>query len=468
MIATPSCTTSDAIPGLTVRPGSPVAADLRHLRRVRLHDGDRDTERLRDPARGGEDPRSSGDRRDGHEDVLDVLDLQARLHGRPDVHEVAGRGRVDRDQGSDPNQDQRRRVELRASDRDRVDVRECLENRRLSDGHVRSRPARDRAVVCWVCRRAWQATGSRASSTSDDSRIQATASYATLPRTTVRRQRGADVPGERSGSPGVPERGSVLQAWMRSCGAWTTRSPAAHTASVAGAPSAIAPSPGRRAARQAPRVCAANAALALIRCSASVWNTAARTPSQGAKGVTGLSEPNASGTPAAASEANGFMRAARSAPRRAAYIPSGPPQAASNAGCTLATNPRSARRAMASASGVSTCSSRCPAARTAAMPARSAARRKPSRTASSPASPMTWKPAWRPAAVQATTWSRICSAVRYTCPWVSASMYGARKAAVREPTAPSALRSPARPATWTPSRARSSLASASPATSCPR
>src|SRR5665647_1003112 len=64
-------------------------------------------------------------------------------------------------------------------------------------------------------------------------------------------------------------------------------------------------------------------------------------------GVTGLSEPNASGTPASARSANGFMSAARTAPSRRAYIPARPPHAASNAGCALTVSPNSRIRASA-------------------------------------------------------------------------------------------------------------------------
>lgn len=50
------------------------------------------------------------------------------------------------------------------------------------------------------------------------------------PPTTVRRHLGRSRPGLTSGSPGVPDRGSVDQPAMRSSGTWTTRSPTAHTA----------------------------------------------------------------------------------------------------------------------------------------------------------------------------------------------------------------------------------------------
>jgi hypothetical protein len=98
---------------------------------------------------------------------------------------------------------------------------------------------------------------------------------------------------------------------MRSSGACTTNSPTSHTARVAGAPAASTPASSRRAARQPPRVCAVNAARTDRRWSGVWWNAAARTASHGPSGVTGLSEPSASTTPAAASAANGLRVAAR-------------------------------------------------------------------------------------------------------------------------------------------------------------
>ena len=74
---------------------------------------------------------------------------------------------------------------------------------------------------------------------------------------------------------------------------------------------------------------------------------AARRPgrrAQGSTGVTGESEPNASGTPAAARSASGLSAAARPAPSRVAYMPSGPPHAASNAGCMLSRTPEQDER----------------------------------------------------------------------------------------------------------------------------
>lgn len=50
------------------------------------------------------------------------------------------------------------------------------------------------------------------------------------PPTTVRNAAGRSPPGVRSGSPGVPERGSVDQLATRSSGAWTRRSPTLQTA----------------------------------------------------------------------------------------------------------------------------------------------------------------------------------------------------------------------------------------------
>ncbi len=50
------------------------------------------------------------------------------------------------------------------------------------------------------------------------------------PATTVSRHSGSGRPGVRSGSPGVPERGSVDQRDTRSSGAWTISSPVRQTA----------------------------------------------------------------------------------------------------------------------------------------------------------------------------------------------------------------------------------------------
>ena len=116
--------------------------------------------------------------------------------------------------------------------------------------------------------------------------------------------------------------------------ALTTSSSTSQTAYEPGAPGTSVPATPSRTppARHAPRVAAANAArgempLPAVRC----W-AAARTAAHGSSAVTGASEPSASDTPAAASCANGFIAAARSLPRRRAYSPSGPPQAASKPG----------------------------------------------------------------------------------------------------------------------------------------
>ena len=152
------------------------------------------------------------------------------------------------------------------------------------------------------------------------------------------------------------------------------------------------------------------------------WCAAAWTAAHGFAAVTGASEPKASATPAAAMVANGFIAAARSGPSRRLYRPSGPPQAASNIGCMLATVPVAASVAMASSSIISACSIRCaqPASRTVAFspsrPSPRAARRATELTASSP---MAWKPACTPASVQATRWSAICCSVRYLAPRLS-------------------------------------------------
>ena len=93
-----------------------------------------------------------------------------------------------------------------------------------------------------------------------------------------------------------------------------------------GDPTRSSPAPvwSRPATRQPPRVEARNAARAEIRWSAAWCCTRqrARRPT-GRRAVTGESEPNASGTPAAARSASGLSAAARPAPRRVAYMPVG-------------------------------------------------------------------------------------------------------------------------------------------------
>src|SRR6476619_1363230 len=75
------------------------------------------------------------------------------------------------------------------------------------------------------------------------------------------------------------------------------------------------------------------------------WRVAARTVAHGFRPVTGLSEPNAIGTPWDASSANGFNLVPRSRPRRCTYLPSSPPHSAQKFGCTLANTPHDPSRA---------------------------------------------------------------------------------------------------------------------------
>src|SRR5690606_30537890 len=129
---------------------------------------------------------------------------------------------------------------------------------------------------------------------------------------------------------------------------------------------------------QPPRVWAVNAARTETRCSGVRWNAAARTVPHGSRGVTGLSEPKARGTPARSRAAKGFRVRARSAPSRRAYMPSSPPHRASKAGWTDAVSPSSANAATVSGVSISACSTRCRAARIRARPSLSAAARTPS------------------------------------------------------------------------------------------
>src|SRR5918996_2638857 len=153
------------------------------------------------------------------------------------------------------------------------------------------------------------------------------------PRATVRRQVGSSAPGDRSGSLGPPEDGSVRDAFARSDVATPGIAQTAYDANI---PAERTPASSIPAARQPPRVAAENAARTLMRCLGVRWYTAARTACQPPNGVTGESEPNARLTPASAWAAKGFNVRARARPSRAAYMPCSPPQSSSKRGCTLA------------------------------------------------------------------------------------------------------------------------------------
>ena len=92
-------------------------------------------------------------------------------------------------------------------------------------------------------------------------------------------------------------------------------------------------------------------------------------------------------------------------------MPCGPPHRASNIGCTLATTSSRANVSTTRRDGISRCSRRCRLRRRGSVPRIASASSNPTAIASTAASPMQWKPAWILARVQATTWSRTCSAV---------------------------------------------------------
>ena len=164
--------------------------------------------------------------------------------------------------------------------------------------------------------------------------------------------------------------------------------------------------------------------------------------------VTGASEPSASGTPAACIGCEGVelrgpvgseprgVHAARPAPQRVEQrLHAG----VARRGCA----------SVASAVGAGHLDVLEPMTRSAERVGRrrsAAACSKPRGPTPVAASPITWKPAWTPARVHATTWSRICSVVRYWRPLVSGVCVRLRSgSAVREPIAPSTKRSPAAP-----------------------
>ena len=92
-----------------------------------------------------------------------------------------------------------------------------------------------------------------------------------------------------------------------------------------------------------------------------------------------------------------------------------PPQAASKRGLHADRDGVLGEPAMASASAISTCSKRWPAARIRCSPTSAAACSRASRAASSPASPMTWNPPWMPSTEQAARWAPASAAERYGC-----------------------------------------------------
>ena len=194
-------------------------------------------------------------------------------------------------------------------------------------------------------------------------------------------------------------------------------------------PGASSPAPSTRAARQPPRVCAEKAAradrpLPGVRCA----HRRAHRPPRVERGHRGVRARAPARRRRRRARRTGSWRAARSAPSRATYMPSGPPQRASKAGCTLATTAERGQRAR-SCSGVSisACSTRCRAARTRRQ---ADLRRRPRRCRrarpSSAASPMAWKPACSPARVQAATCRATCSAVEVGVAAVSARRRTAR------------------------------------------
>ena len=160
------------------------------------------------------------------------------------------------------------------------------------------------------------------------------------------------------------------------------------TARLATAPTRMVPALSVKAAQCAPRVAASNAEATAMRSLGSQCRTADRTVAQPASGVTGESVPNARCTPERSRVPNRFIACARLGPRRCSYSSPGLPQAASKAGCMLATTPSSARVAMSASEIISTCSRRCRAARMRRIPSVAAARRRPDTAAATASSPM--------------------------------------------------------------------------------
>ena len=183
-------------------------------------------------------------------------------------------------------------------------------------------------------------------------------------------------------------------------------------ASVAGSPGARTP-PRRPAARQPPRVCAREGRARRQPLGGLVVVDGSPDRRPGASGVTGASDPNASGMPAACiggERVEGRRAARRRAGRRT--CPSDRPTTRRRPAGRWPRRRAGRRSALAAASTISTCSSRCRAARTDLdRRSRRLPRRSRRRRSSMAPSPITWYPAWTPATEQAMTWSRIVGGI---------------------------------------------------------
>src|SRR6266498_5276821 len=242
---------------------------------------------------------------------------------------------------------------------------------------------------------------------------------------TTRVTLAVSVPGAQAGPAGPAAVSSAS-----SSGPWARR-PATRvaTASVqrsrAGSPASTSPGKTARSARwpawmrpvmrsclastRPPRVNSSSATARPSPCGERLWCTAAATPFHGSSGVTSESDPPAMGTPRRHRSANGFMLLARLAPRRRRYMPPGPPQAASKAGCTLTVRPSSAMRSAPSEPSSSACSMRWRQAAKAVRPTVRTARLAQRSAWPMARSPMAWTASWMPARV-ARTYSSVSSA----------------------------------------------------------
>ena len=143
--------------------------------------------------------------------------------------------------------------------------------------------------------------------------------------------------------------------------------------------------------------------------SLGACRTASRTVAQPASGVTGASVPKASDA-GPVQAAKGFIAGPAAAEPGLVELP-GRPQAASKAGCTLATTPRSANVAMPASDHLHMLQP-MPRGADRWSAETAAARRSPATAAATASSPMQWNPAWSPARVQAIRCSAISWSLR--------------------------------------------------------
>jgi hypothetical protein len=108
--------------------------------RIRCVDGDDDPQGVGDVLGGSQDARRADDGGDGHQDVLNLLELHPSLHRRTHVHQVRGGRGADGGEGGDTHQEHRDRIEVGSVQCGGVDLEESLEYGCVSGSHERPLP----------------------------------------------------------------------------------------------------------------------------------------------------------------------------------------------------------------------------------------------------------------------------------------------------------------------------------------